>query len=185
MIYISVAFKEEAKPLLQQWQFKQDKHAPCKLYVADGICALITQMGQENASRSLEALLSYLPPKKDDIFINFGICAAPTNYEIGEVLECSHIYYKNESIILKSTCRCPLTTVDAPASSNHSTAVDMEAFALFKTALHLFEKCHCIKVVSDHFEPLHVKKENIVTLLDEGINIIKEIVHENRHSNGN
>ncbi len=185
MIYISVAFKEEAKPLLQQWQFKRDKSAPCKLYVTDGICVLITQMGQENASRSLEALLSYLPPNKNDIFINFGICAAPTNYEIGEVLECSHLYYENESIVLKSTYRCSLTTVDSPVSFSHSTAVDMEAFALFKTALRLFKKCHCIKVVSDHFKPLHVKKETIALLLDGGASIIKEIVHENRHSNGN
>jgi len=45
MIYICVAFKEEAKPLLSQWQFKQDKHAPCKLYVSDEIYLVITQMG--------------------------------------------------------------------------------------------------------------------------------------------
>ena len=180
MTYISVAFKEEAKVLLRQWRFKQDKTAPCKLYVARDVCLLVTQMGQSNALKSLEALLSYLPPKNSDVFINFGICAAPAAYSVGEVLECSHIYHDNASIVLKSTCNTPLTTVDAPASRHHNTAVDMEAFVLFQTARHRFKTCHCIKVVSDHFKPLHVRKETIAPLLAGGVTRIKEIVHENR-----
>ncbi|MEA2111219.1 MAG: hypothetical protein U9P71_04125 [Campylobacterota bacterium] len=185
MTYIFVAFKEEAKPLLQLWQFKRDKNAPCKLYVSDDIYLVITQMGQENASNALVALLEYLPPKENDCFINFGICAAPKNHAIGDVLECSHIYYKKESIELCSHPICKLMTVDTPASSKHNTAIDMEAFALFKTAIDKFKTCHCIKIVSDHFEPLHVNKKTVATLLNSGVATIKELVNENSYSNRN
>jgi nucleoside phosphorylase len=181
MIYICVAFKEEAKPLLAQWQFKRDRAAPCKVYLSDEIYLLITQMGQSSATEALETLLSYLPPKKDDIFINFGICAAPKEYEIGTVLECSDIYYGHHHLHLHSPSTCHLTTVDTPASSEEKTAVDMEAFGLFKIALHVFNRCYCIKVVSDHFKPLYVKEQNIATLLTGGGAKIKEIVNENSH----
>ncbi len=199
MIYICVAFKEEAKPLLALWQFKRNKSAPCKLYVSDKIYLVITQMGQENASKAIRELLLYLPPKQNDVFINFGICAAPKNFAIGDVLECSSIAYKKETLKLHSkfipsrgTYECKLTTLDAPTSSEYDTAVDMEAFALFKITTtsssltaHVFQKNYCIKVVSDHFEPLHVDRKNLTHLLSDGVAKIKEIVDENCHSDRN
>ncbi len=181
MIYISVAFKEEAKPLLQQWQFQRDKNAPCTIYAAKHIYLLITQMGQENAKRALEALLCYRPPQPQDCFINFGICAAPVSYAIGEVLRCNHLIYRRQSLRLDSKNTCILQTHDAPCDTEQPHAVDMESFALFQKALPRFARCYCIKVVSDHFQPQAASTRTMAALLHRGVSTLKEIVHENSH----
>ncbi len=181
MIYICVAFKEEAKSLLQQWSFRRDKSAPCTLYINADIYLCITKMGPEHASRALEALLRYRPPQPQDCFINFGICAAPASYAIGTVLHCNHLMYRNRSLTLDAKNTLTLQTYDTPCRTKQPHAVDMEAFSLFEKALPLFAQCYCIKVVSDHFEPDTVSSDTIATLLHRGVATLKEIVYENRH----
>ncbi|RUM64371.1 MAG: hypothetical protein DSZ03_04320 [Sulfurimonas sp.] len=179
MIYLCVAFKEEAKPLLQQWQFQRDKAAPCTLYYTDNIYLCITRMGHAKAQEALTALLTYRPPQTGDCFINFGICAAPDSFAIGEVLHCSHLFYNDRLLTLSSPATCHLRTVDTPCATPHATPVDMEAFFLFQTALAHFSRCFCIKVVSDHFQPEAVCIRTLKTLLHNGVTILKEIIHEN------
>ncbi len=181
MIYISVAFKEEAKPLLQQWQFQRDKRAPCTLYAARHIYLLITQMGPTNARHALETLLHYRPPKPGDCFINFGICAAPDSYALGTVLRCNHLTYHNQSLRLDAKTTCTLQMHDSPCNIVQPHAVDMESFILFQHALPHFSQCFCIKVVSDHFQPETVCKHTIAPLLQHGVATLKEIIHEYRH----
>jgi nucleoside phosphorylase len=173
---------------LQQWQFKQDKNAPCRVYLAQEICLFITQISQERAAKNLLALLHYMPPQKDDVFINFGICAAPSHYAIGETLLCTKLFYNDQCLTLEQpsqfTCKTEhLRTLDTATSSPYVSAIDMEAFALFTIALEHFSstKCYCIKVVSDHFEPSTVNPKTIASLLNSGVVLIKEIIDENRH----
>jgi len=180
MIYICVAFKEEAKPILQQWSFRRDKRAPCALYVNEHIYLCVTQMGQERALRALEALLQYRPPQQGDCFVNFGICAAPKSYALGEVLQCNYLIYGEQSLRLDAdTASITLQMHDVPCRSEQPHAVDMESFALFDKALPLFLRCYCIKIVSDHFEPESINKETIITLLHRGVATLKEIIDEN------
>ncbi|MEA3372134.1 MAG: hypothetical protein U9Q62_00445 [Campylobacterota bacterium] len=182
MTYLITALYAEAKPLLEHWSFKRDKSLPCRLYRNDEMCLLVTQMGMENATKSVQALMQYLPPQKNDILINIGLCAAPGTYPVGRALQVNNLHYEDAILELPiqkiNIPTISLRTVTSPASTLQDNAVDMEAYAIYKAAKSHFSLSHIafLKIVSDHFEPEKVDKERAIISIKENIPKLEEVI---------
>jgi adenosylhomocysteine nucleosidase len=172
MNYIVTALDAEARPLIEHYRLKRDNALPYTLYRSDDMLLLVSGMGKSNAAMAVSALLGWRVPKRGDILINIGICAAPSTFVIGEALLIHQIidgdrrYYPD--ILYPHTLReTSLICTDAPQSIASDDPVDMESAAIFQAASRFF-KLHqmaYLKIVSDHFEPDNVTKEGVISLI--------------------
>lgn len=183
MIYLVVALRGEAKPLLAHWSLKRNKSVPQRLYENDEMALLVTQMGRENAFSALEAVVGRKKPGEKDVLINFGLCAAPPDYPIGSVLLAGELRCENESVSLETPClqgvaRTVLETVDEPFGGSCDHAVDMEAYGVYKSASGCFEtgQIAFLKVVSDHFEPEGLDRDEALRCLKESIPLLEGLM---------
>lgn len=185
MIYMLVALRGEAKPLLEHWSFKRNRSVPQRLYENDDMTLLVTQMGRENASSAVAALFSAKKPKHSDIVINFGLCAAPPVFPLGSVLQAGELRYKEARVVLKRFSELPvakivLETVDEAFEGRGIHAVDMEAYGVAMAAKGYIktENMAFIKVVSDHFEPDAFEREEAVNYIREAIPLLEKLMEE-------
>ncbi len=183
MIYLITALYAEAKPLLEHWSFKRDKALPCRFYRNDDICLLVTQVGMDNASKALQSLMRYLPTQDGDILINIGLCAAPATYPLGTALLTHTLNYEDQSIPLalpldNTLPGSTLQTVRTPATNSGDDAVDMEAFAIYQECKSFFasDKIAFLKIVSDHFEPESVDKEQAIDAIKNNIPNLETLI---------
>lgn len=172
MKYIIVALHAEARPFLDALNFQRVDGFAFTLYKSEGMLLCISGIGRENALMATAALLGYRIPQAQDALLNVGICAAPREYAIGELLVAHQLisgaqrFYPD--LLLQHPYReCTLHCVDAPQDSHLEHPVDMESAAVFKAASR-FMKLHqmlFVKIVSDHFEPESVTKEGAIALI--------------------
>ena len=177
VIYILVAHKKEARALFQHFTCKRDKSLPFTLYIHDTFFLAITNNGKENAYNVTTQLLQKYPPKKEDILINFGICAGSRRYEIGDFLHVNTLIYIKETITLFNTpTPHSLECVDTPQNSPLEHLADMESFGIYQASLTHFSKntLFFYKVVSDYFEPHTLTKALIDTILEKNSSILLE-----------
>ncbi len=171
MIYIVVALKVEAQEIINKYKLKKNVSLNFDIYENKNIYLVISGMGRDNALMATTALLSYKKPKKSDSLINFGICASVL--EIGTLLHINSISFKDKTFypdILFETSLddSTLTSFEEPMDGFYKTAVDMEAFWIYKVAQKFFKSSSIfiVKLVSDNFEPSKVNKENITKLIN-------------------
>jgi hypothetical protein len=170
MTYIICAFEAEARVIIDTYKLRKDTQHAFKHFYNDTITLLISGMGQENARRCASFLLdSFSIAKEDDCFINLGICAAQPSFPLGSLLEVVQLHVDQQVYTLEHS------SVDTPKVSCLSTDVpqhtaslqecaEMEAGALYEQLSPAFsaEKFFILKLVSDHFNPLPVKKSKII-----------------------
>ncbi len=162
MRYITVALSQEAKPLIEVLKLKALAQHPFKIYANEHYTLIISGMGHDAMLIASTHLLSRFNPKESDIIINYGIAAASTHYEKGQLFlahKLSHTRspksFYPQMLISHDFLELPLLSVDAPLSEAQDEAADMEAFAFYKAALHFSKQANIVvaKVISDHFNP--------------------------------
>ena len=182
MIYIITALDAEARALVDHYRLKRDTSLPYTLYKNEQMVLLVSGMGKTNALMSVSALLGWRIPEESDILINIGICGAPEEYRIGEVLlihqirDANRRYYP-DILYTHSLRECSLTCVDEAQSVVHDSPVDMESSAVFCAASRFFKlhRLAFIKIVSDHFTPETVTKEGVIELIQSNLSSVDEV----------
>ncbi|MFY9142799.1 hypothetical protein [Sulfuricurvum sp.] len=172
MNYIVTALDAEARPIIEHFRLKRDSSLPYTLYRNDNMLLLVSGMGKFNAAMAVSALLGWRIPKSEDIFINIGICGAPSSIPLGEALLIHQIIdgdrrFYPDILYPHSLRETSLICTDVPHSIMSDIPVDMESAAIFQAASRFF-KLHqmaFLKIVSDHCEPERVTKEGVVSLI--------------------
>ena len=174
MIYIVTALKPEAQAFIDRYKLTKKRLQNYTLFYNENITLIISGIGVRNARLATQALIDNFDITDDDIYLNVGICAAPSSrYTIGELIEIGAISYRNTHYSF-DTDKQLLTCKDEEAETEQETVVDMESYGFYDAVLHnpAIKRFHIIKVVSDHFQPQTITKENTKSLL---FNVIDDI----------
>ncbi len=177
MLYIHTALKPEAQAFVEKYKLKKKKLGQFTLFTNEHISLIISGLGILQTQEALQVFIKTHKLTSDDIFINVGICAASKKYNVGELLEIASVRYRSKTYPLKHPFTDPcITCVDTPISTSKYELVDMESFG-FYTSLHdKIKQIYIFKVVSDHFEPQNVNKEDTKKLIFNAIDGINTII---------
>jgi len=193
MTYFVIALEAEARPLIEHFKLKRTSILPFPVYLGEDMILLVTGQGKENAMMGTSSLCGYRRPDPDDILINIGICGAPKHYPLGELLIIhqicdAHRTYYPDILYAHTFYETSVLCVNQAIESVQNQPVDMESAGIFLAASRFF-KLHQMafaKIVSDHFEPLSVTKENVIELIKHNIskidtllNAIQSVQHAN------
>jgi hypothetical protein len=190
MLYITVALSAEARPLIEYFELTRTYVLPYTLFENESLKLIVTGMGIDNAMMATSALLGHFPPKQGDLLINVGICAAPKEFAIAQALLAHKLTYKEHScypdILFEHTLHeCELLCVDEPVHTPLKDPADMESYAVYKAASRFLDTQSILffKVVSDHFEPLHVNKTDVEKLISSNLPQLLNIIHSAQYVN--
>ena len=163
MIYIIVALKIEASPLIEAFKLKKRDF----LYLNSNIILIVSGVGKKNSAQALKKLNI----QKDDIVINFGICGAKDkNIKIGDIfLTQGSNFFPNKTI--SSFDRAVDESFDIKTD-----LVDMEAEGFYEEAKKFTNNIYILKIVSDHLDTKFLKKEFVYSLINKKIKKIKEFI---------
>ena len=181
MIYILCAFETEARAFIDRYKLQKKNSGPYKYFDDEERLIFISGMGQDNASEAINHLLLNFSHSSDDIFINLGVCAAQSSFEIGELLQIKKLQNDEESHIL-STPHSDLKTVSCFSGNKaldrpvNEDIAEMEAMNIYKTISQYFQadKISFLKVVSDNFNPIKPSKQFIISLMHNKLEAITE-----------
>jgi len=187
MTYILCAFEIEARALIDRYKLQKGKSGPYKIFSNEDILVFISGMGQDNAVEAIQNMLLNFPNTHKDIFINLGICAAQSSYEIGEILqikklkdeEASHLLKTPDSGIKTVSCFSSKVPLDRPVNED---IAEMEAMSFYTNIREYYEAKNIsfLKVVSDHFNPNKPDKQFIISLIQKNISKIDEHLNQMR-----
>ena len=171
MTYILSAFETEARALIDFYKLSKKNNSAYKIFYNEDIFLIISGMGQERASEAIEYLILNYPNKKEDIFINLGICAGQKKYKVGELLhvetltnnEESHKMAKIGNKITQVSCFSSKTPVSSIISQD---IAEMEAMSIYKVVRDYFKHTNIsfLKIVSDNFNPQKFSKQFVIDL---------------------
>lgn len=167
MIYIVTALKSEAQAIVEKYKLQKTKLRDFTLFTNKNIHLIISGVGVENAMRATQTLIDFYDISDADRYINIGICAAPSDYKIGTLLEIGTLLYKEDEFIVHPYLETTLHCVDEEQDEAFCTLVDMESFGFYDAIRHssAIKNFHIYKVVSDHFEPRKVTKDGTKKLI--------------------
>jgi len=179
MIYILCAFETEARALIDRYKLQKKHSGPYKYFGDDQRLILISGMGQDNASEAITHLLLNFSHIPDDIFINLGVCAAQSSFDIGELVQIKKLQNEEESHFLSTpnsdlksvSCFSAKKALDRPVNED---IAEMEAMNIYKTISQYFQadKISFLKVVSDNFNPVKPSKQFIISLMQNRLEAI-------------
>ena len=172
MLYVHTALKSEAQAFVDRYKLTKRRLDQFTFYTNATMCVIISGIGIEQTQKSLGILTKYFPPASDDIFINVGICAASYKYTIGELIEVACVKHKDQTYTLKHHINTYINCVDTPQFTSEYEIVDMESFGFYTALKDKTQHLHIFKVVSDHFEPHKVNKEDTKKLIFNAIDAI-------------
>lgn len=177
MLYIVTALKPEAQAFVDKYKLKKNRLQNYTLFQNENIKLIVSSIGVTNARLATQTLINNFDITDDDICLNVGICAAPCKYSIGELIEIGVITYRNTNYTFdfnKQTATC----MDEEVKTVQETIVDMESYGFYDAVVHnpAIKKFHILKVVSDHFQPHIITKENTKSLLFNVIDDINRIL---------
>jgi len=189
MIYILCAFEVEARALIDKHRLQKGRSGPYKIFSNEEILVFISGMGQDNAKDAVQNMLLNFPNTSTDIFINLGICAAQTPYEIGELLQVKKLKDDEESHLLKTvdsqlpTVSCFSSKVPLSRPVNEDIA-EMEAMSLYRGVNEYFQagNISILKIVSDHFDPSKIDKPFIISLIQKNLSKIDRHINTMREA---
>ncbi|MEN4053648.1 MULTISPECIES: hypothetical protein [Sulfurimonas] len=178
MTYIVTALKPEAQAFVDYYKLTKSKLDSYTLFSNEQIKLIISGIGVENARLATQTLINHFDISNEDIYMNAGICAASHNYKIGTLIECGAILYEGIEYIF-DTQKPPINCVTKEISCPVYDRVDMESYGFYDAVIHnpAIKKFHIFKVVSDHFEPQKVTKEQAKSLLFNQIDAINKLIN--------
>ena len=173
MIYIVTALKPEAQAFVDKYKLKKNRLQNYTFFQNENITLIISGIGVRNARLSTQTLINNFDITDDDVYLNVGICAAPKQYALGELIEIGSVTYRNTDYLFDAD-KQTITCKDEEAATEQKTIVDMESFGFYDAVVHnpAIKKFHILKVVSDHFKPETITKEDTKSLL---FNVIDDI----------
>ncbi|PHR55241.1 MAG: hypothetical protein COA44_11070 [Arcobacter sp.] len=190
MTYILSAFEAEARALIDKYNLVKTKSGKYVLYKNEELLVFISGMGQDNAHKATQYLLLNFPNKKDDLFINLGICAAQNFYEIGQLLQIYKLQDTQESYLLKTvnsdiqsvSCFSSTKVLNRPVNED---IAEMEAMSIYKEVRTYFKPSHIsfLKVVSDNFNPVKFNKGFIISLMNKNLDPIMQHIQNMKEIN--
>jgi len=177
MLYIVTALKPEAQAFVDRYKLQKSRLQNYTLFHNENIRLIISGIGVNNARVATQTLIDTYDITDDDVYLNVGICAAPTSYTIGQLLEIGSITYKNTTYTF-DTSKDTITCKDEEAVIEEETIVDMESFGFYDAVIHnpVIKQRHILKVVSDHFQPQTITKEETKSLLFNLIDAINSVI---------
>ncbi len=179
MLYIHTALKPEAQAFVDKYKLKKMRVENFTFFTGTTLTLVVSGIGVTQTQRALHALQQNFQITQKDIIINVGICGADTNYKIGELVEIDSISYKENTYSLeKSLKKTLLTCLDTPQEAQRYELVDMESYGFYSATKQLNANLYIFKVVSDHFEPEKVTKENTKELIFNVIDAINTIIYQ-------
>ena len=179
MIYIVTALKPEAQAFVDKYKLTKKRLSNFTIYTNTNITLIVSGVGVRNSTMATQTLINYYDITDDDIYLNVGICGADKEYKIGELLEINRITYNSQTIELKDKDGKTITCLDEEANTSKYNIVDMESFGFYDAVIHspAIKNFHILKVVSDHFEPEKVTKDNTKSLVFNAIDDINLILY--------
>ena len=181
MLYIICAFEAEARVLIDSYKLIKKQTTPFTLFENSEIRLVISLMGPEKAASASKYLISSFSPKRDDSFLNLGICAAQKEYPIGKLLQIktltdgksSYTLETLDSTIKSASCYSSNETMDTVTKTD---IAEMEALALYENISSSFhpENISFVKVVSDHFKPFKPSKQFVIDLIRNNLTPIQK-----------
>jgi len=179
MLYIVTALKPEAQAFIDYHKnLKKEKLNNLTIFKNNNITLIISHLGVQNARVATQTLINHFDITDDDIFLNAGICGASKKYAIGELLEIGSLCYHDQHYNINKTPNT-LICLDKEAATDTHTIADMESYGFYDAVIHnpAIKNFHILKVVSDHFEPRKVTKEQTKSLLFNVIDDINRIIN--------
>ena len=176
MIYIVTALKPEAQAFVEFYKLTKSKLGKYFIFSNTNIRLVISGLGVNNAREATQTLINNFDITQSDIFLNIGICAASSEYEIGKLIEIGSITY--DAIEYNFKNKKKILCVNQEASEMCYEIVDMESYGFYDAVIHnpAIEKFYIFKVVSDHFEPQKVTKDGTKALIFNVINDINSAI---------
>lgn len=185
MIYIMSAFESEARSLIDLYNLPKQDASAFKIFCDKEMLVIISGMGQEKASAAIQYLLLNYPNKKDDIFINLGICSGQAHYKVGELLQIKQLKNKYESHILsvvpssikEVSCFSATTPLNRPSATD---IAEMQAMSIYKIIREYFrpKNISFLKIVSDNFQPVKPTKQFIKDLTHKNMPFIQKHIQD-------
>ena len=177
MIYIVTALKPEAQAFVDHYKLKKSKLNNFTIFSNQTITLIISGIGVEKARLATQTLINNFDITDEDTYLNVGICAAAHDYAIGDLIECGGVVYEELEYIFNSE-KPLIHCAKDEANSAIYPLIDMESYGFYDAIVHnpAIKKFHIFKVVSDHFEPEKVTKEQTKSLLFNVIDAINETI---------
>ena len=170
MVYVITALKPEAQAFVEEFRLTKATLGNFTLYANEEIKLLVSGLGVKSAREATQTLINHFDITDEDSYLNVGICAAISSYEIGDVLEIGSIVYHTEAYLFDAT-KEEILCLDEEANEEKHPIVDMESFGFYDAVRHspAIKNFRIIKVVSDHFEPKSVTKDATKALIRKAI----------------
>ena len=176
MLYIITALKSEAQAFVDRYKLTKSKLLNHTIYTNSSITLIISYIGVINARNATQSLINQFDITDDDIYVNIGICGAKESYNIGSLLEIGSLVYQDITYTFKKDKKS-LTCVDEAVNENIYEIVDMESYGFYDAVIHnpAIKNFHILKVVSDHFEPKSVTKDESKKLIFDVLSDIEKL----------
>ncbi|ACK41764.1 MULTISPECIES: hypothetical protein [Dictyoglomus] len=165
MIYITIAFYVEGKPIIDYFNLKKlNDSSKFQIFNKDEIFLIISGEGNINSAIATTYLLTKYGWKNEDIALNIGICGAKDGgFSKGDLILCNKIINHNSKrafypdiLISHDMKEASLESFDFPVRKCHQEEiegdiVDMEGAGFFEAASSFLysHNIHCIKIVYD------------------------------------
>ena len=177
MTYIVTALKPEAQAFVDFYKLAKSKLGGFTVFSNANIKLIVSGLGVKNAREATQTLINHYDITDDDVYLNVGICGASRVYEIGSLLEIGSIVYDGKERVFNEKKR-RLHCLDEESSSDEHDLVDMESYGFYDAVVHspAIKNFYVFKVVSDHFEPRAITKENAKTFVFNVINDINSLL---------
>jgi len=177
MLYIVTALKPEAQAFVDYHKLKKSKLNNFTIFNNQKIILIISGIGIEKSRLATQTLINHFDISDDDIYLNTGICGANKEHEVGKLLEIGSLEYAGFTYTIKDE-KHHLICLNKEATTDRYSLVDMESYGFYDAVIHnpAIKNFHILKVVSDHFEPQKVTKEQTKSLLFNVIDDINSII---------
>lgn len=178
MLYIITALKSEAQAFVDKYKLQKSRLNGYLLFSDSSMRVIVSGIGVDNSMLGTQTLINHYDITDDDIYINVGICGANRNYEIGELIEIGAINFEGTLTSTQNKSTKVLTCLNEEATTHTYEIVDMESYGFYDAVIHspAIKQFHILKIVSDHFEPDKITKQNTKSLLFNAINAINIII---------
>ncbi len=177
MIYIITALKPEAQAFVDFYKLKKIKLYDRTIFVGEGIKLIISGLGLVNSREATQMLINNFDITDDDVYLNIGICAAHEKYKLGSLLEIGSVTYEDLTYVFDKDKK-RIVCLDEEAHTGVEEIVDMESFGFYDAVVHspAIKNFYILKVVSDHFQPSSVTKENAKSFIFKKINEMNTLI---------